>query len=220
MHVRSKVDRPALSANGRRAIMRRLTWRHSATWPAYLDCRARALSVASSSQPPPATTTTATTMSSITFPNGGRERTASTSSSIHDDAYFSSSFESAVGSSFQMNPLSQHPPRTPRTSIISGSHVYGGDIYTPKEEVIEQRGDLLAEEDEVEAVPETVKARVKPVEVWRELVKTSYGRDKAFVRVHAVLCLVVWFDRHVRRNSYNIVCACISSSIHLWQGHR
>jgi hypothetical protein len=123
-----------------------------------------------------------TTMSSITFPNAHHSRTASASSSVHEDAYFSSSFESAVGSSIQMNPLSQHPPRTPRTSIVSSSHTYGGDIYTPKDEVIEQREDLLSE-DEEESVQEIAKGKVSSTEVLRELVKTSYGRDKAFVCV-------------------------------------
>ena len=79
-----------------------------------------------------------------------------------------------------MNPLSQHPPRTPRTSVTSSSHVYGGDIYTPKEELIENRSDLTSD-DEEDAMPEGPKSKVKVTEVWREMLKTSYGRDKAFV---------------------------------------
>ena len=121
-------------------------------------------------------------MSSISFPHAAHDHTADSSSSLHEDEYFNSSFESAAGSSFQMNPLGQHPPRTPRVSIISNSHVYGGDIYTPKSEVLEQRDDL-AEEAAEEVVHETAKSRVRPTEVWRELLKTSYGRDKAFVRL-------------------------------------
>ena len=167
-----------LSTEGRFAIVRRLTTHsleRAISRGARICC---ADSVASNAK-----SSATTTMSSITFPNGpSHGRTVSTSSSIHDDAFFSSSFDSALGNSFQMNPLSQHPPRTPRVSIVSNSHTYGGDIYTPQEEVIEQREDLFSEDGD-EAAEKAAKAKVSSVEIWRELIKTSYGRDKAFVCV-------------------------------------
>lgn len=143
--------------------------------------RALGCSVASSFRiKSPATTST---MSSISFPHAAHDHTssvASSAASLHESEYFAS-FGSVSGSSFQMNPLSQHPPRTPRTSIVSSSHVYGGDIYTPKEEVLENQSDLVDEEDA--AAKESGKSRVRTTEVWRDMFKTSYGRDKAFVSI-------------------------------------
>ena len=80
-----------------------------------------------------------------------------------------------------MNPLSSHPPRTPRASVVSDSHVYGGDIYTPKEEVMEEQPEYFSEDEDDKAQVEA-KSRIRKEDVWRELLKTSYGRDKAFVR--------------------------------------
>lgn len=131
--------------------------------------------------PPSRSLQRATAMSSITFPHAAHDHTAASAStsSLEESGYFN--FESATGSSaFQMNPLSQHPPRTPRTSVTSSNHVYGGDIYTPKEELIEQREDLDSDE-ETEAVRDGGKSIVRPEAVWRDMLKTSYGRDKAFV---------------------------------------
>ncbi|KAF7352932.1 hypothetical protein MVEN_01260500 [Mycena venus] len=115
-------------------------------------------------------------MSHISFPS---EHAAADSSS-HNGGQFYSSFD--ANSSFQMNPLSSHPPRTPRTSIVtSGSHVYGASIYDTKEEPQEPPID---EEDELEEGTEQLKQaemRVRKEEVWREMFLTSNGRDKAFV---------------------------------------
>lgn len=58
--------------------------------------------------------------------------------------------------------------------------MYGGDIYTPKEEVIEQREDLMSD-DEDDITHKDVKSKVRSEDVFREMLKTSYGRDKAFV---------------------------------------
>ena len=77
-----------------------------------------------------------------------------------------------------MNPLSSHPPRTPRTSVVSSQYAYGGDIYTPKEELIEQQPEVFSEPDDEEAHA----SKVSKEEVWHDLLKTAYGRDKAFVR--------------------------------------
>lgn len=133
----------------------------------------------------------ASAMSSISFPHAAHDHTsavASTSApSVEDSGYFNS-FEGASGSTFQMNPLSSHPPRTPRTSIMSrgNGQLYGGDIYTPQEELIEQQGELMSD-DEDDKEQQAAKRKVRPELVWHEMLKTSYGRDKAFVRLHTRL---------------------------------
>ncbi|KAL5530626.1 hypothetical protein ACEPAF_6884 [Sanghuangporus sanghuang] len=126
-------------------------------------------------------------MSTISFP-GSASHTHSHSTSTQED-FFGSSYNPS--SSFQVNPLSPHPPRTPRTSVISASqsYVYGSDLYvssaSQQEEIQEKPAAAEYEEEEVaEDVDETVSQetvkKVKTPEVWREVLKTSSGRDKAF----------------------------------------
>ncbi|KAJ7904350.1 hypothetical protein B0H14DRAFT_598897 [Mycena olivaceomarginata] len=127
-------------------------------------------------------------MSHISFPS---EHHADSSSS-HNGGQFYSSFD--ANSSFQMNPLSSHPPRTPRTSIVSsGSHVYGASIYDTKEEPQEPPID---EEEELEEGTEQLKLaemRVRKEEVWREMFLTSNGRDKAFKLIQYSLKVYLLF---------------------------
>ncbi|KAI0685912.1 hypothetical protein BC835DRAFT_1329154 [Cytidiella melzeri] len=145
-------------------------------------------------------------MSSISFPHAAHDQTASSS---HEDAgYFNTDSHSAfatssTGSSFQMNPLSSHPPRTPRNSIVSSNHVYGGDIYTPKEEVIEERPEYFSDDGEEEEEEEVGKARtrVRREDVWREMLKTSYGRDKAFKIMQYSMKLYLIFHTTLSRSS-------------------
>ncbi|KAL5527286.1 hypothetical protein ACEPAG_6077 [Sanghuangporus baumii] len=126
-------------------------------------------------------------MSIISFP-GSASHMHSRSASTQED-FFGSSYNPS--SSFQVNPLSPHPPRTPRTSVISASqsYVYGSDLYassaSQQEETQEKPVEAECEEEEVaEDVDETVSQetvkKVKTLEVWREVLKTSSGRDKAF----------------------------------------
>ncbi|KAL5508352.1 hypothetical protein ACEPAH_5971 [Sanghuangporus vaninii] len=126
-------------------------------------------------------------MSTISFP-GSASHTHSHSTSTQED-FFGSSYNPS--SSFQVNPLSPHPPRTPCTSVISASqsYVYGSDLYassaSQQEETQEKPVAAEYEEEEVaEDVDETVSQetvkKVKTPEVWREVLKTSSGRDKAF----------------------------------------
>ncbi len=121
-----------------------------------------------------------TFMSSITFPNGASHGLSASNSSTVDVDYFETGFEASPTSSFQMNPLSSHPPRTPRTSVVSRSHEYGGDIYTPQEEHIEQGTESLSD-DEDDKDREAAKDRIRREDIWHEMLKTSYGRDKTFV---------------------------------------
>lgn len=138
-------------------------------------------------------------MSSISFPHLGDEM-GSSSSSLHDPMqapfYTPPAFD--MSNSFQMNPLSAHPPRTPRQSVATQSHFRNMSmsisVYDEKAEE-EQDGETVrpdkpdAEEDEDEVVEldeedVRVKAAEKLVgahEVWRDMFVTSNGRDKAFV---------------------------------------
>jgi len=111
-------------------------------------------------------------MSSVTFPNASHYRMHS-----NDEdgiAPYDSSFGTTHG--IQMNPLSPHPPRTPRTSTAYSS---GYDLPAPSPSRIPATLDVEPEEERVEAHP--AKTRVRNEEVWREIVKSSDGRDKAFV---------------------------------------
>lgn len=55
---------------------------------------------------------------------------------------------------------------------------------------------------------------VRPEEVWREILKTAYGRDKVFVSHPFILSITInvgrndTFDGLVVRKSYNIRCEC------------
>ncbi|KAI9067591.1 hypothetical protein FKP32DRAFT_1588417 [Trametes sanguinea] len=124
-------------------------------------------------------------MSSITFPYAGPNHASSSSVSMNDSQYgrFPSSYEPPTDtSSFQMNPLSSHPPRTPRTSIMSnGSHVFGTEIYDTKADSEEKSQEIEVEDSEEEdEKPGSAKSRVRREDVWRELLKSANGRDKAF----------------------------------------
>ncbi|KDQ64799.1 hypothetical protein JAAARDRAFT_28436 [Jaapia argillacea MUCL 33604] len=125
-------------------------------------------------------------MSSISFPYGpGHSPSASTSSNNHDPQgydYSTSSFENMSASSFTMNPLSSHPPRTPRTSIISQQNqVYGMDAYGGggREENVDDQA--VPPEDEVVIEDKATKeaaSKVRKEEIWRDLLTSSTGRDK------------------------------------------
>jgi hypothetical protein len=126
-------------------------------------------------------------MSSVSFPQTDHVSVASTSS-LHDPPFFPPSFDTSL--SFQMNPLSAHPPRTPRPSNASttvqsfGSVLFEsiegefGNPMLPLEEAVEP------EEKVAESKP-----RVNKEEVWRDIVSSSNGRDKAFVRI-SIHCLI------------------------------
>jgi hypothetical protein len=114
-------------------------------------------------------------MSSISFPN-------SHNSASHEDQFYTPEFDS---SSFQMNPLSSHPPRTPRTSIVpNSSSTYSNGKYKDSNEDNREKVDI--EDIEIDEEEENVKSaerRIRKEEVWRELFLTSIGRDKALVRM-------------------------------------
>ena len=113
-------------------------------------------------------------MSSISFPNHHR------SSGSHEDQFYTPEFDN---SSFQMNPLSSHPPRTPRTSIVpNSSSTYSNGKYQETNEDNREKVDV--EDIEIDEEEESVKSaerKIRKEEVWREMFLTSAGRDKAFV---------------------------------------
>lgn len=115
-------------------------------------------------------------MSSVTFPSESQYGISFIHSTVGDeDGPYHSGFESTHG--IQMNPLSQHPPRTPRQSMVHGSG-YDPSVSSPRR--ASTAPDIEEEEEHVHDHP--AKARVTSEEVWREIFKTSDGRDKAFVR--------------------------------------
>ena len=121
-------------------------------------------------------------MSSITFPLGHHPTGSSSSNNDDHGFYPPSSFDDNNSSDFQMNPLSSHPPRTPRASLISGhSHVYGANIYDSTEKKDEQPYEGEQELDQEDAKIKELERTVRREDIWREMLLTSVGRDKAFV---------------------------------------
>ena len=129
-------------------------------------------------------------MSSITFPYGHGSMSSAGGAAGDLEDHFSPTFD-GMDSSFQMNPLSSHPPRTPRTSVISSqTHgVYGYEPFGSSEdtrvptrtyEEDTENGD--EQDDKARAAAES---RVTKEEIWREVLLTSNGRDKAFVRPYS-----------------------------------
>jgi len=136
-------------------------------------------------------------MSTISFPNPHSPSHMDSPSSAgggqsHSNAghinFFPSSYDpQASASSFQINPLSSHPPRTPRTSMIASATVvhananaFPRDVYGSTEENEhdeKQYEDVY--EDDAEKLEMRAGKRVRKEEVWREMLATSTGRDKA-----------------------------------------
>jgi len=136
-------------------------------------------------------------MSSISFPNHR-------SSDSHEDQFYTPEFDN---SSFQMNPLSSHPPRTPRTSIVpNSSSTYSNGKYQSSNEDNQEKVEI--EDIEIDEEEESVKSaerRIRKEEVWREMFLTSAGRDKAFkliqysIRLGLVFHLSITTSRLLRR---------------------
>lgn len=165
-------------------------------------------------------------MSSIPFPNPSDSLGSSPDAlhdSIHSQFYSPPSFD--VSGSFQMNPLSAHPPRTPRSSTsitpTSSSHSrplsahFGSvntSVYDEKEEdtradavqdhTAGDDGDELAYElDEEDLRVKAADNKVPPHEVWRDILSTSYGRDKAFkVMQYSIRVYLLFHTKLLFRN--------------------
>lgn len=100
-----------------------------------------------------------------------------------------------------MNPLSSHPPRTPRPSNVSSSvhHVYGGQIYEDKTETGSVADDTeLAEEDaEATRLSATV---IRKERVLQDMLLTSNGRDKVFKLIQYSIRLYLLFHIPLTRS--------------------
>lgn len=113
-------------------------------------------------------------MSSIVFPNASNYGISSIHTNAGDeDNPYHPGFDTTHG--IQMNPLSPHPPRTPRTSTAYSS---GYDVSASSPKNITPALEIAEEEVHVHDHP--AKARVRSEEVWREIFRASDGRDKAF----------------------------------------
>ncbi|KAJ3890594.1 hypothetical protein GG344DRAFT_49164 [Lentinula edodes] len=140
-------------------------------------------------------------MSSVTFPHSVSAPQVS-HQDVSESQYFSSQFDGSSG--FQMNPLSSHPPRTPRVSVVS-SHVYNSSAYE-KDEVSSDLGAESIDEEDDERMKEAER-RIRHEEVWREIVLTSNGRDKAFkiiqysIKVYLLFHTSVTGSRLLRKSS-------------------
>ncbi|KAI5118556.1 hypothetical protein M0805_002936 [Coniferiporia weirii] len=140
-------------------------------------------------------------MSTVQFPG---EAGHSPMPSSTQEGFFGSSYNPS--SSFQVNPHSPQPPRTPRTSIISQSYVYDSEAYSStishqeevqeKASVVDYEDEEVAEDVEETGNEEAVK-NVKTPEVWREILKTSTGRDKAFKVLQYTLRVYLLFHSTV-----------------------
>jgi hypothetical protein len=140
---------------------------------------------------------------------------------------------SDTGAGFTMNPLSAHPPRTPRASIITNTtHVYGAEIYSEKpgdssrgggagggraleENEHEEEEDVDELLDAEDARARARAARIRRSEVFRSMLQTSSGRDKAFVStIFSALnvSFVILTRSLLERNSFNTRSKSTSSS--------
>lgn len=97
-----------------------------------------------------------------------------------------------------MNPLSSHPPRTPRASTSSAmsAHAFNHsheEMNVRDETDAQSTVDLSDDEDEKKAQRAEASSRVRKEEIWKELLTTAYGRDKTFKLMQYSLRLYVLF---------------------------
>ncbi|KIY72942.1 hypothetical protein CYLTODRAFT_387799 [Cylindrobasidium torrendii FP15055 ss-10] len=125
-----------------------------------------------------------------------------------DGQYYSAAFDTSA--SFTMNPLSQHPPRTPhasitrRSSALPGSEtshrqsmLSNGTVDEKRRSVFEdtpESDESVAGDDEAEQV---AKAKVLPEEIWRDLFASSNGRDKGFKIIQYSLKLILLLNSKI-----------------------
>ncbi|KAI6047367.1 hypothetical protein EDC04DRAFT_2864449 [Pisolithus marmoratus] len=154
-------------------------------------------------------------MSSIPFPHPSDDLASSPDAlhdSIHSQFYAPPSFD--VSGSFQMNPLSAHPPRTPRssttitpTSSISVYDEKDEDTQGARSEAVHDHtagddGDEVTYElDEEDVRVKAAEDKVATHEVWRDILATSYGRDKAFkVMQYSIRVYLLFHTKLLFRN--------------------
>jgi len=135
-------------------------------------------------------------MSTITFPG-------QPSSSSPHDALYPLSFDSVSVNGFQMNPESAHPPRTPRTSATTtmafSSQASVVDEGTEDGGPTELEIEVDEEEEDSQEKKSAAKNQVHTQEIWRELLETSTGRDKAFKIIQYSMKVYLRFHYAVSR---------------------
>lgn len=143
-------------------------------------------------------------MASISFPHSAPGHLPHSSlPHDHEPGFYRDTFDTHSNSSFQMNPMSSHPPRTPRTSTAYSNYDHSDAATSVRDETARPNltVDVPDDVDEDEDDYKSQKARVSKEEIWRELLKSSMGRDKTFVRLFRVSNELVL--KHASRNSYN-----------------
>lgn len=102
-----------------------------------------------------------------------------------------------------MNPLSAHPPRTPQTSVNSSSSMPFSSHANANDDDAEERAadhdGELDDDDEGAEEKSLTKNPVHAQDIWRELLKTSVGRDKAFKLIQYSMKVYLFFHRAVSR---------------------
>ncbi|KAH9938416.1 uncharacterized protein B0H18DRAFT_1081093 [Fomitopsis serialis] len=140
-------------------------------------------------------------MSSISFPSNNSSFISGASSFEHDEHSHTPSFDN-VSDAFHMNPLSAHPPRTPRPSTGMGSSVYGTEVYHKLDETPETKTTYEEDsEDEDDKARAEAEGKVRKEEIWRDLFTTSNGRDKALKIMQYSLRLYLVFHSGVTATS-------------------
>lgn len=133
--------------------------------------------------------------------------------SAHDDGQFYSA-EFDTSASFTMNPLSNHPPRTPhasithrpiasaanrkRESVISAAtapSTYGGD--EKRRSVYEEPPESDESVDGDSPAAQAAKSSVLVEEIWRDMFLSSNGRDKAFKLIQYSLRVILLMNRRI-----------------------
>jgi hypothetical protein len=123
-------------------------------------------------------------MSTISFPSDSHFQPSSHPHSANNHpSFFPSSYDPDIPqSAFQVNPHSPHPPRTPKPSVHS-SHP---SVHHDEKSRFSQPDTSTKIEDDTDSLSSSDltprKPRVPAADVWRDILTTSSGRDKALVR--------------------------------------
>jgi len=101
-----------------------------------------------------------------------------------------------------MNPLSAHPPRTPKSSVNASNSMPFSHTDARRDDIEEHTAETEVElDDEEEGAQEKSPAQnqVRTQDIWREFLKTSTGRDKALKLIQYSMNVYLFFHRTVSR---------------------
>lgn len=128
-------------------------------------------------------------MSSISFVRPSSPASSTTSHGTRRATFPISSFE--PDQAFQMNPLSFHPPRTPRPSLTSQADMYS-NLYPDREEKAAFEQEERSDNHDSAIDTSHIGGFVRRSEVWRDIISTSVGRDKALVSMPSITGVKKW----------------------------